>query len=101
MTTTTTHVYGPERKAADVRRPDGPAGPRPVVLLWHSRGPDEREVLAPLGGAATALGVLVGGLDLPPAVGCAERTAERLGCELLRLPGLDHLLPPRAPAEVA
>ncbi|WAL75022.1 alpha/beta hydrolase [Kitasatospora sp. YST-16] len=59
MTTTTTHVYGPERKAVDVHRPDGPAGPRPVVLLWHGRGPDEREVLAPLGRAAAALGVLV------------------------------------------
>ncbi|WAL75021.1 hypothetical protein OU787_28005 [Kitasatospora sp. YST-16] len=45
--------------------------------------------------------MLGGGLDLPPAVDCAERTAERLGCELLRLPGLDRLLPLRAPAEVA
>ncbi|BAJ31911.1 MULTISPECIES: hypothetical protein [Kitasatospora] len=44
--------------------------------------------------------VLIGDLDLPPTVDCAERTAERLGCELLRVPGADHLLPLRAPARL-
>ncbi|GLW67878.1 hypothetical protein Kpho02_01770 [Kitasatospora phosalacinea] len=60
--TTTTLVHGPGRKPVDVHRPnlpDGPDGPLPVVLLWHGRGPDEREVLAPLARAAAALGVLV------------------------------------------
>ncbi|MFG2825070.1 alpha/beta fold hydrolase [Kitasatospora sp. NPDC048365] len=41
--------------------------------------------------------VLVGDLDLPPAVDCAEQTAARLGCRLVRLPGVDHLPPLRAP----
>ncbi|WP_164986388.1 alpha/beta hydrolase [Streptomyces roseicoloratus] len=30
----------------------------PVVLLWHGRGPDERDVLAPLARAAASLGVV-------------------------------------------
>ncbi|MFC8717516.1 hypothetical protein [Kitasatospora sp. NPDC057198] len=41
--------------------------------------------------------VLIGDLDLPPAVDCAERTAERLGCGPDPVPGADHLLPLRAP----
>ncbi|MEY2244870.1 alpha/beta hydrolase [Streptomyces sp. BF23-18] len=30
----------------------------PVVLLWHGRGPEERDVLAPLARAAASLGVV-------------------------------------------
>ncbi|MFC8717518.1 alpha/beta hydrolase [Kitasatospora sp. NPDC057198] len=65
-TTTTTLAYGPDRRAVDVHRPDGPPGPLPTVLLWHGRGPDERDVLAPLARAAAALGVLVAVPDWRP-----------------------------------
>ncbi|WP_067179937.1 hypothetical protein [Microtetraspora niveoalba] len=40
-------VYGPSGKALDVYRPDTPST-LPAVLLWHGRGPDERDILAPL-----------------------------------------------------
>ncbi|MGW4692480.1 alpha/beta fold hydrolase [Kitasatospora cineracea] len=72
---------------------------RPTEDVHRLPGPPVFDRLGALAGLPAQ--VLVGGLDLPPAVGCAERTAERLGCELLRLPGVDHLLPLRAPAEVA
>ncbi|BAJ31914.1 MULTISPECIES: hypothetical protein [Kitasatospora] len=64
-TITTTLAYGPERRPVDVHRPraGSASGPLPAalpaVLLWHGRGADEREVLAPLARAAAALGVLV------------------------------------------
>jgi acetyl esterase/lipase len=45
-------VYVGNRTGAALR-------PRPVVLLWHGVGPDERDVLEPLGCAAAALGVTV------------------------------------------
>ncbi|MEV7154434.1 alpha/beta hydrolase [Streptomyces misionensis] len=51
--------YGPGGKLMDVYRPTGTPGPAPVVLLWHGRGPDERDVLAPVARAAAELGVLV------------------------------------------
>ena len=47
-------------KALDVyvaNRTDTTLRPQPVVLLWHGVGPDERDVLEPLGCAAAALGV--------------------------------------------
>ncbi|MFD8595465.1 alpha/beta fold hydrolase [Kitasatospora sp. NPDC059646] len=44
--------------------------------------------------------VLIGDLDRRPAIDCAERTAARLGCELVRLTGVDHLPPLRSPATV-
>ncbi|MFJ1751708.1 alpha/beta fold hydrolase [Kitasatospora sp. NPDC088134] len=50
-------------------------------------------------GLGVPVRVLVGELDLPAAVDCAAATAARLGCEPTRLPGVDHLLPLRAPAE--
>ncbi|MEV7773959.1 alpha/beta hydrolase [Kitasatospora sp. NPDC086791] len=46
----------------DVHRPTAhaeAAGPAPVVLLWHGRGPNERDVLRPLARAAADLGLLV------------------------------------------
>ncbi|SOB80003.1 alpha/beta hydrolase [Streptomyces sp. 1331.2] len=47
----------------DVHRPaagaPGAAGPAPVVLLWHGRGPNERDVLRPLAREAAGLGLLV------------------------------------------
>ncbi|MFJ3791116.1 alpha/beta hydrolase [Kitasatospora sp. NPDC090091] len=46
-------------KLMDVHRPAGGEGPSPVVLLWHGRGPDERDVMRPLALAAAELGLLV------------------------------------------
>ncbi|MFD7906719.1 alpha/beta hydrolase [Kitasatospora sp. NPDC059747] len=47
-------------RPVDVHRPPaGTAGPVPVVLLWHGRGPDERDVLRPLAREAAGHGLLV------------------------------------------
>ncbi|MFE2724784.1 alpha/beta hydrolase [Kitasatospora sp. NPDC059327] len=43
----------------DIHRPAGADGPAPVVLLWHGRGPEERDVLRPLAQEAAGLGLLV------------------------------------------
>ncbi|MEU6772177.1 hypothetical protein [Streptomyces sp. NPDC046759] len=43
----------------DVYQPADTSGPVPALLLWHGRGPDERDVLAPVARAAAALGVIV------------------------------------------
>jgi acetyl esterase/lipase len=45
-------------KLMDVYVPPG-TGAAPVVLLWHGRGPDERDVLAALAEATARRGVLV------------------------------------------
>ena len=51
--------YGAGGKLMDVYQPAGASGPVPVVLLWHGRGPDERDVLAPVAHATAKLGVIV------------------------------------------
>jgi acetyl esterase/lipase len=45
-------------KLLDIYQPQA-AGPVPVVLLWHGRGGDERDLLAPLASATAALGAVV------------------------------------------
>jgi len=50
-------TYGPSGRRLDVHRP--PGGPEGTVLLWHGRGRDERDVLAPLAREVAALGLLV------------------------------------------
>ncbi|MET8099199.1 alpha/beta hydrolase [Streptomyces sp. NPDC005236] len=52
-------TYGASCKLMDVYQPAGASKPLPVVLLWHGRGPDERDVLAPVARAAAELGVVV------------------------------------------
>ncbi len=51
-------VYGAGGQRLDVYRPAAASQPSPAVLLWHGRGPDERDVLAPLARAAAALGIV-------------------------------------------
>ncbi|MFB7248904.1 alpha/beta hydrolase [Streptomyces populi] len=51
--------YGASGKLLDVYQPAGASGPVPAVLLWHGRGPDERDVLALVARAAAKLGVIV------------------------------------------
>jgi acetyl esterase/lipase len=43
----------------DVYQPADASDLVPTVLLWHGRGPDERDVLAPIACAAAELGVIV------------------------------------------
>ncbi|WP_307623371.1 alpha/beta hydrolase [Streptomyces sp. V3I7] len=43
----------------DVYQPAGASQPAPAILLWHGRGPDERDVLAPLARAAAERGIVV------------------------------------------
>jgi acetyl esterase/lipase len=43
----------------DVHRPDDGASNLPVVLLWHGRGPDERDVLQPLAHTAASRHLVV------------------------------------------
>ncbi|WP_441250803.1 alpha/beta hydrolase [Kitasatospora sp. McL0602] len=90
-----TTTYGPSGRQLDVHRPGAgagrPSGPLPTVLLWHGRGPDERDVLAPFARATAALGVLVlvpdwrpdsadGGLaDLTDSVAFARQHADGYG----------------------
>ncbi|SFL05984.1 alpha/beta hydrolase [Streptomyces pini] len=52
-------VHEPGGRLLDVHRPaHGPAAV-PAVLLWHGRGPNERDVLAPLAREAASLGLVV------------------------------------------
>jgi acetyl esterase/lipase len=52
-------VYGASGKLMDVHQPVRVPDSAPAVLLRHGRGPDERDVLAPVARAAAALGVVV------------------------------------------
>ncbi|MBV6698963.1 alpha/beta hydrolase [Kitasatospora aureofaciens] len=82
----------------DVHRPPaGTAGPVPVVLLWHGRGPDERDVLRPLAQEAAGRGLLVlvpdwrsdradaGRAELLASLAHARRAAPALGGDPDRL----------------
>lgn len=51
-------TYGQSGKLLDVYRRQG-ATPRPIVLLWHGKGPDERYVLEPLAHAVAERNVVV------------------------------------------
>ncbi len=52
-------VYGPSGKALDVYRGDAGRSPLATVLLWHGRGPDERDVLEPLARVVAERGTVV------------------------------------------
>jgi acetyl esterase/lipase len=58
----------------DVYQPAGAPEPVPAVLLWHGRGPDERDVLAPVARAAAELGVIVLVPDWRPDAADGGRT---------------------------
>ncbi|MDG9704506.1 alpha/beta hydrolase [Streptomyces sp. DH37] len=51
--------YGTGGGLLDVHRPAGASAPSPTVLLWHGRGPDKRDALAPLAREAASLGLTV------------------------------------------
>ncbi|WP_104820649.1 alpha/beta fold hydrolase [Kitasatospora sp. MMS16-BH015] len=97
-------AYGLREWAAAGPDPAVAAQLRSAALAWPTEDRhqqpdppvfDRLTELAGLTGAPTA--VLVGELDRRPAIDCAEQTAARLGRELVRLPGVDHLPPLRAP----
>ncbi|MFI9101840.1 alpha/beta hydrolase [Streptomyces fildesensis] len=51
-------AYGTSGRHMDVHRPAPSSSASPVVLLWHGRGAEERDVLAPLARSAARLGVV-------------------------------------------
>ncbi|MEV5803470.1 alpha/beta hydrolase [Streptomyces collinus] len=67
-------TYGSGGKLMDVYRPAGASGPSPTVLLWHGRGPDERDVLAPVARATAELGVIALVPDWRPDAADGGRT---------------------------
>lgn len=77
-------VYGPSGKAMDVYRPADAPDAVPAVLLWHGRGPDERDVLAPVARAAAALGVVVLVPDWRPDAPDGGRTHLRESAAFVR-----------------
>ncbi|MFF2626957.1 alpha/beta fold hydrolase [Kitasatospora griseola] len=97
-------AFGLREWAAAGADPQATAQLRSAARAWpgedvHQRpDPPVFDRLGELSGLPAV--VLIGDLDRPPAIDCAERTAERLGCELVRLPGVDHLPPLRAPDAV-
>jgi len=52
-------VYEADGRLLDIHQPADAPATTPTVLLWHGRGPDERDVLAPLAREAAALGLTV------------------------------------------
>lgn len=49
-------AFGRSGQRLDVYHPSPQQLPCPIVLLWHGRGPDERDVLAPLARVVASLG---------------------------------------------
>jgi len=77
---------------------------RSAVAAWsveeryHRPDPPAFERLRDI---AVPTAVLVGDLDRAPLIACNEEIAARIpGCRLVRLPGVDHYLPLRAPDAV-
>ncbi|MFF4693459.1 alpha/beta hydrolase [Streptomyces sp. NPDC001307] len=70
-------VYGASGQRLDVYRPATAVEASPVVLLWHGRGPDERDVLAPLARATASLGVVCFVPDWRPNADDSGRTQLR------------------------
>ncbi|NUP35248.1 MAG: carboxylesterase family protein [Streptomycetaceae bacterium] len=68
----------------DVYRSAGAPDAAPAVLLWHGRGPDERDVLAPVARAAAALGVVVLVPDWRPDAPDGGRTHLRESAAFVR-----------------
>ncbi|MEU4038823.1 alpha/beta hydrolase [Streptomyces collinus] len=66
--------YGSGGKLMDVYRPAGASEQAPAVLLWHGRGPDERDVLGPVARATAELGVVVLVPDWRPDAADGGRT---------------------------
>ncbi|MGW1537410.1 alpha/beta hydrolase [Streptomyces aureus] len=76
--------YGADGRLMDVYRPAGASNPVPAVLLWHGRGPDERDVLAPVARAAAELGVIVLVPDWRPDASDGGRTHLRKSAAFAR-----------------
>ncbi|GGU82710.1 hypothetical protein GCM10010275_17330 [Streptomyces litmocidini] len=76
--------YGAGGRLMDVHLPAGAPEPAPAVLLWHGRGPDERDVLAPVARAAAELGVIVLVPDWRPDAPDGGRTHLRESADFAR-----------------
>ncbi|MFG2819828.1 alpha/beta hydrolase [Kitasatospora sp. NPDC048365] len=88
-------TYGAAGKLMDVYRPAGASEPVPAVLLWHGRGPDERDVLAPVARAAAGLGVVVLVPDWRPDAPDGGRTHLRESADFVRRNAADFGGDPR------
>ncbi|MFJ3926241.1 alpha/beta hydrolase [Streptomyces sp. NPDC090022] len=77
-------TYGASGQVLDVYQPAGASEPVPAVLLWHGRGPDERDVLAPVARAAAGLGVVVLVPDWRPDAPDSGRTHLRESADFVR-----------------
>jgi acetyl esterase/lipase len=51
-------AYGPSGQRLDVYCPEAATHASPIVLPWHGRGPNERDVLTPLARATAAEGLV-------------------------------------------
>ena len=75
---------------------------RSAVRAWEYEGTFQQKpepVFDRLGEVDIPAALMVGDLDRPPLIACAEAAAERLPqCELIRMPGVDHLPSMREPA---
>jgi len=78
---------------------------RSAVRAWEYEGTFQQKpepVFDRLGQLDVPAALMFGDLDRPPLIACAEATAERLpNCELIRMPGVDHLPTMREPGWVA
>jgi pimeloyl-ACP methyl ester carboxylesterase len=78
---------------------------RGAVTAWFSEDGNlqaAEPVFDRLGDITVPAVLLIGDRDTPPVIAANETAATRIpGCQLVRLPGVDHFLPLRAPAAVA
>ncbi|MGW4563668.1 alpha/beta hydrolase [Streptomyces sp. NPDC004561] len=81
--------HGAGGQRLDVYRPAAASQALPAVLLWHGRGPDERDVLAPLAGAAASLGVVCFVPDWRPDAHAGGRTHLRESAVFVQRYGAD------------
>ena len=81
--------YGEGGQRLDVYHPEDSPGTLPIVLLWHGRGPDERDVLTPLARHAASLGLVCVVPDWRPDAPDGGRTHLRESVEFGRRHGAD------------
>ena len=90
--------------AAAGSRPEVTEQLRSAARAWMSIGENQRPdptVFDRLGEIAVPTSILVGDLDHPPLIESNLRAADRIaGCELVRVPGVDHMPTLRVPDRV-
>jgi len=82
-------AYGDSGQRLDAYVPEGRPESCPIVLLWHGKGPDERDVLAPLARAVASLGAVCFVPDWRPDAEDGGRTHLRESALFVRQHGAD------------